>query len=361
MGIYSKKFLNESAVADTIQDPNNPGNDLDQIEKDICGPQGIEAHSDEIEDAQTGVVGDPLEEAYVVMYESEYNFNQLMQCIGIAELSAVSNGRDVVFEAADKKGFLAKVKEILKSMFAKITSAFKNVIADIQKGLSGDKKFVTQYKQQIVAGSNTDWSFEGYDFKGLDGYKFEDRGAGVLDDFNKDFSQGFDSVKEIDRASIIKTVMGTEGENPSEAGNNLMKQLTGDKKELKGSSWTGEYVCNILGADSETKAIKEAYGKIKASYEAALKLVQEMDKGINAKEDGTSGKIAVATYYTNVIRFRQSVENVRYAVYVKVAKAKRNQARRMATMFKAAAPANVNVQHNSADMSKSMFGSLNFV
>ena len=151
MGIYSTIF--KEADLTSVQDPENPGVDLDQIEKDIAGPQGIEAHAEEIEDAVEGVVGDPLEEMSIIVYESEYNFNQIMRCIGLNEVASASKGREFIFEAEDKEGFFKKVKDALIAAFKKVTELFKKVLANIATGVGADKKFVKMYAKQIEAGA----------------------------------------------------------------------------------------------------------------------------------------------------------------------------------------------------------------
>ena len=107
-------------VESAVQDPDDIGVDLNQVEKDIAGPDGIEAHRDEVEAAEEGLIGDPVAEAFDIMYEAEYNYNQIMKCIGIHEISEASMGRELVLEAEDSKGFFARVKEILTKMFARI-------------------------------------------------------------------------------------------------------------------------------------------------------------------------------------------------------------------------------------------------
>ena len=109
MAFYSVNMttIKESTA---VQTPEDIGVDLDQVEKDIAGPDGIEAHRDEVEAAEEGLIGDPLEEAYFIMYESEYNYNQIMRCIGLNEISQAQLGRDLVLEAEDVTGFFATVK-----------------------------------------------------------------------------------------------------------------------------------------------------------------------------------------------------------------------------------------------------------
>ena len=105
--IYKSKILREGGVSpeDVINTPEEIGVELTEIEKAICGPDGIEAHRDDVEAAKAGVVGEPLEEAFNMIYEAEYNYNQIMRCIGINELKSYNEGKEFVFTEADKAGF----------------------------------------------------------------------------------------------------------------------------------------------------------------------------------------------------------------------------------------------------------------
>jgi hypothetical protein len=76
MGMYFERLL-ESGV---IQTADDTGVDLDAIE------QAVEEERGDLNDeAESGVLGDPdpVEEAAMIMYESTYNYNQLMKRIGM--------------------------------------------------------------------------------------------------------------------------------------------------------------------------------------------------------------------------------------------------------------------------------------
>lgn len=129
MAIYSYK---ESAIDDTIQTPDDVGVDLDQIEEDIAGKDGIEAHRDEIEYADEEGVGDPLEECATLIYESTYNMNQILKCLQIHDLHEASRGREMILEAVDIAGFFDKIYDALVIAFRKITEVFAKVRADMR-------------------------------------------------------------------------------------------------------------------------------------------------------------------------------------------------------------------------------------
>ena len=69
MGYFYNKFLESAAV----QTDDEIGNDLKQIEDDIEGKDGIEAHAEEIEDALDGMVGDPFDETAVLTEGFSYS------------------------------------------------------------------------------------------------------------------------------------------------------------------------------------------------------------------------------------------------------------------------------------------------
>ena len=225
MGIYKNRLLESAATdLDSVQTPGDVGVDLDQVEKDIMGPDGIEAHRDEVEDAVEGVVGDPIEEAYMAMYESEYNYGQIMKVLGMAELREASMGRDLVLEAADIKGFFANVKKIIKNLFAKVVEAFKKAINYITSTIASDKKLVEKYKDKIEAGWDTDWKAKGYLFKDKIEMPNSFRSTATKDSLDKlkneyknnSFKKFDDEEKDIDASDDYEEEDGVETDESCE-------------------------------------------------------------------------------------------------------------------------------------------------
>ena len=347
MSIYSAKLALESAVSpdDVIQTPGDTGVDLDAIEKAIIGDDGIEAHRDEVEAAEEGLIGDPVAEAYEIMFESEYNYNQLMHMIGIHELCAASSGRELVLEAVDIKGFFARVKEILANMFAAITKAFRKVAQTIGASVSNDKKLVTKYKAAIEAGGDTDWNAKGYVFK--DKIEFESKVFNA-EDWTADAQRHLNNVKDgkelegvIPRAEltkeIIKKIANVDANSVAEMNEVLYKSLRGNVSEpiaLTKSNMPASKIIAILESDKESKEIKAGYDQIKKSYDEALKTITKLESEITGKEYGDVSKaFAVCEYYTTAIKTEKTVQNGAYTTLLKAAKDKRAQARRLALML----------------------------
>lgn len=366
MGIYSAKFALESA-ADVIQTPDNVGIDLDQIENNIVGPDGIEAHRDDVEDAMEGVVGDPLEEAYMTMFESEYNYNQLMKSIGMAELREASYGRDLMLEAGNIKSFFMNIKKIITNMFQRITTAFKKFMDKMDIQVAIDKSFVSKYRSKILSGGKKKWSAKGYVFPDEITFNNTFKGENYIPEITRDLAalrRGEDvrpKSKEETRGIIIKDISGVAAQDIDGMNKLLIRTLHGgseSKVELYGKI-KPEQVVATLSADRETKAIKNMYNSVKDTYKSALKQITEMEKNITAQDySNTSRALAICEHYTSAITFEKNVQNNVYVISMRAAKEKRAQARALAHKF--VKEADSTVQHNSATVynSNSVFSSI---
>ena len=345
MSIYSAK-ISESAPA--IQTPNDIGNDLEQIEKNIMGPDGIEADREEIEASQSGLVGDPIEEMYYAMYESQYNYNQMMRAIGISELKEASIGREFVLEGADVKGFFEGVKKILLKLFEAVTLAFKKVFQVIGSSLSNDKALVNKFRSAIVSGSTTDWKTDGYIYADSIVFEAESHANKLVEDAkneielvknDKEVSHKFTEGKELYCRELIKDISGIDTDDISEMAEKLIITLRGgDKKiELDKSNVSANDVIAVLSGDKEHKDVKKGYDSIKKTYEEALKAIKKLQDSVEKDKDFLKGSAssanAICEFCTFAIQFEQKAQNMAYQVYSKAAREKRSQARRLALMF----------------------------
>ena len=378
MGIYSAKIALESAVKpeDVINSPTDIGAELDEIEKAIAGPEGIEAHSEEIEDANTGLIGDPIEEAFMVMYESEYNYNQIMHTIGIHELAAASMGRDFVLEAADREGFFKRISDWLKDMFAKIAKAFKYAVAKIASLISNDKKFVEKHKEAILGGAEGDWKAKGFVFKDTiafekDVFKATDWAAPAAEKI-KDIKttdakvslDEFDNIKSEVLGKVAKDVNDIEGMRKA-----LYAELRGGNSEpieLDKSKISGNDVIAILSGENEKKAIVKAYDEVKNSYKESQAAVEKLRKEVKDGDkdftaNGLSKAFAICEYYTRAIKFEKQVQTVVYTTLIKAANEKRAQARKLAASFIAAYQKPKAEEPKAKNESADLFGGIKLI
>lgn len=349
MGIYSNLINFESAA---VQDPDNTGVDLDQVEDAVMGDDGIAAHKDEVEAAIAGTV-DPVEEAYTAIYEAEYNYNQIMRTIGIRELSEATYGREIVLEGVDVRGFFDKCKQFFIAMFKKITEAFKNVAKILMSSIASDKTLATKYARDIRAGFEGNWSATGYKFLDVitleDVYKYcddysADEVKGILDlgtsDFNDDNYYNKSSKEEIMKKVASAIGLGNDISSDKEYREALTRKLRcGADKPIELNSKSGisyDQIITNLKNDKEVKDIKKAYETIKKSFNKTITDLKTLEKAVQQENGSNAEKNKRMAYVSGAIASMKnikSVESITYSVTLNAAKQKRAQARKMALYF----------------------------
>lgn len=370
MGIFYTKLM-ESAVEEVIQTPDDIGVDLDAIEKNIVGDDGCEAHREEIDDAMEGVVGDPLEEAATIMYESEYNFNQLMKCIGMAELNEMAAGRDFVLEAGSEnsESFWQKTKQVFVKMFESITRVFREAVAKITTALTGDGEFCRKHREEIRNGfENHDWTITAYDLDKLN-YDYKPSESKLGDGVQAALANTRGWSKEHDSAisskTMIKNVAGVDASDVNEMRSKLESDIFVKKEYKKGEGEKLlEAVNYIMNSKSDVKLLRDKYDAIKTSYKQLFKDLEALkknaskdrkDANADTAEEG-SRQNAVVMAYISAHRYEKNLQHVVFTMALKAHRARRNQARAMAVKWynagkKKAADKKGNkteVQHNGA-------------
>ena len=329
MGYFYEKMLEASAVADAIQDPDNVGNDLNEIEDAIMGDDGIEAHRDEIDDAVEGMIGDPVEEASMLIFESNYNFNQLMKAIGIAELNEACAGRDFFLEGENEKTFKEKVVEFLKTAWAKLCKIYKDVTDFIKKSLPTKKNYITNNREAIERGFKTDWSVEMFDMDALANDKYFQ--------FKSPKDYAGDRTSD-EKADIIHHVSGGViasdiKELESKVTADLFKKVTYTSKDtnlLEMAINLSQSPVDISELEKKHRIIKNLYSKYITAVKADHNANRDMNTG---KRDMTR---AETTAFVDLIRFESSVVNKLYSIKLKASKARNNQAWQLVQSWKKA-------------------------
>ena len=348
MGMFYNKLM-ESAVEDVVQTPDDIGVDLDAIEKAIAGEDGIEAHRDEVEAAEEGVVGDPLEECAVIMYESEYNFNQLMKHIGINELSEYANGKDFVLEGANLQAFFDKTREVFVKMFERFTEVFTKAVANLSDKMNFDKALVKKHEKEIRAGFDKfqDWVFEdAYDMDTLN-IEYAPKKSSLLElwdkaiDGVKDAGEGLVLDKApLSNAAAVKRVSGLDVADDGKAAGEMVTQLKAKafvKTRYQASDASGllDTVLNILKGENDVKKLREAYKDIKEDYKKLFKWLKECQSKSAFKDDentsaNTKNIKEACLAYTAAARYEKNLQHAYFGVCLNAHKTRRSQARRMA-------------------------------
>lgn len=394
MSIYTNKILREEVnPEDVINTPTDIGAELDEIEKAICGPDGIEAHRDEIEDAQAGVVGEPLEEAFHMIYEAEYNYNQIMRCIGMNELKSYNEGKEFVFTEADKTGFFETFKAWLKKAFEKVVEFFKKIIASLTEMIGADKKFVEKHNAEIKAGydklkAEKDATIDTYEFKNVGNtadeitksdYFSQDDPANHYHRMEAELSgnnaAGVDHNPELrekdslDRMGIYDIL--PQDTNMANLTERLTGYLRGEKKTVainQNPNLSADAVIARLSAQL-INAVKSHFNQIKSNYAARIKMIDDMRRLCSKEEDEAiaNKKIAICESYMADMRHDLRVENIKCAVFMSALKARVARDRVLAHKYYAAGkkdekPAEEPApKQESAPISSVIFSSMKFV
>ena len=380
MGLYNNRYFIENEVEPEAiyNDKNNPGD----VELDDIADAALNANDEEQEYAQTGdlnpVDADPVDEAFVIMYESEYNFNQIMTTIGMSELNEAARGRDLILEAADFKAFFNKVKNFLKKMFEKISNTFTKVMKKLDFAAKADKKFVSKNKSAIEKGktmiNRNNFDMKGYlyeeidddfsfgDFKTTHGKIKSPEGVStlarmILDEIKNDKLMNYEEVHEKLIDINIKNFPSAE-----EIAEFYEELYRGGKEEIALSTKIDEVVKRsiaLLEKERDTYRIREAYNKVKNSYKNALASIDRMDKDINAfdyDEKSVNLCMSVTSSASSYIKYARNSVNVKFSVSMRIAKESRAQARRI--VHRLADIAGYGKKNESASVSGSIFGDI---
>ena len=326
-------IYSESAV----QDPTNVGNDLEQIENDVF----------ESRDELTDVSTDSVEEAFNIMYESEYNFNQIMRAIGMAELNEAANGREFFLEGANAKAFFEKIKNGLKKMFESITKAVKKVLHKLDFALKSDKKFISENKSKIEKAAKGKWSYQGYKYTDL-----LDKAKNVFNTTNLDNittemnklrekADKDDDITDVDIDALnvnIITIIGNRepvlnvdmGKHAHDLALELRNNQT-EKRELNKYIDVNKDVIDVLKSDRDTTKIRELYNECKKAFNKAISEIQKYEAKVSKTNDARSTiQIQIAAMANKAYNRSLSVANLEYSCLMKAAREKRAQARAVA-------------------------------
>ena len=375
------KAMLENDIKDIVQDPENPGVDLDAVEKAIAGDNGIGAHQDEVDDAVEGMIGDPVEEFAMIMYESEYNYNQIMEAIGMAELREAAMGRDLVLEAADIGAFFKKIKEFFVRMFERFTEAVRNIMAKLNLQVKSDKKYVEENRALIEKGYATDcWKDdEGYDVFSLNLIAEATKlsvSAEDVDDINKakaklatminseDIDATLENLKELNKKNLTKTILQTKHKDSACEDLGAFRKYIHDdifngKKKLKTLIENASYVPETLKNDEEGKAIRDMYKAAKDEYKKIFDNISKWEKA--AKSNNIEGKdkyLAACQILTKAFKIDRSINDIVFAVITSAYNYKRSICRKLAHKFvsEAKKTANPNTSTAATNESTSIFG-----
>lgn len=362
MAIYrARTFVSEGAVETPEKDPTPeyPGVDLDAVEKAIID------QTDEHDccDIDKSHYESPVEECAAIMYESEYNFNQIMKCIGINELKEFSNGRDLILEGADLHAFFERVKQLIVKMAEGFMAMCQKAFTAIKNAITADKKLVGEYAKDIEVGFGKDgWKFENaWDLEALNA-KYNPLKQSIADvDFEELIKDAENNVlldgDTFSHAAAVKRISGVEVSDEGNAAAQMKEAL--NKKFFVSTTYESgadnELLNTVMGILKNTSDIDElntAYADIKNGYKELLNKLKLFENAArvgkfvdNIADDKDGAKSMsqvqnVLTKYTELAKFEKNIQHNYFIVCLSAHKARRNQARKMALKW-------YNIGHNA--------------
>ena len=117
---------------------------------------------------------DPVEEALYNVAVDEANYNKILGCLAIAEVTAAHNGLDPasVYTEGTISDFWGKIKEFFKKLWAKIKGLWAKLVATFDQHAKSGKEFFDKYKKTLLDKFNKidkdKVKFSGYNFSARD-------------------------------------------------------------------------------------------------------------------------------------------------------------------------------------------------
>ena len=117
---------------------------------------------------------DPVEEALYNVAVDEANYNKIIGCLAIAEVTAAHNGLDPasVYTEGTISDFWGKIKEFFKKLWTKIKGLWAKLVATFDQHAKSGKEFFDKYKKTLVDKFNKidkdKVKFSGYNFSARD-------------------------------------------------------------------------------------------------------------------------------------------------------------------------------------------------
>ena len=305
---------------------------------------------------------DPVAECMIAIYESEHNWNQIMNALASREVLESARGREMVLESVDIKGFFAKVKEFFVSLWKKITAVVKNWLENASAVLRTNKSFAAKYGSKLKDGKDAYFAdssnkvFKGYNFPSalvrpalvgqiqeMDSSdqtkKVNDIIAGLRNG-NRDMS---DIVSNINNDEIRGAFCNKDSVSADNYRDELKNYYFGSKEkvtlEQNSAMLNPDNLKGILSGDMKMKDVKDAYNSMKKSINGTIKALNDLEKAVKGSYDkgganeNTSGALTAISKWSSAIKESKNVAHMAMTTFMKAAHAQTAQARRIANAY----------------------------
>lgn len=310
---------------------------------------------------------DPVAECMIAIYESEHNWNQIMNALASREVLESARGREMVLESVDIKGFFAKVKEFFVSLWKKITAVVKNWLENASAVLRTNKSFAAKYGSKLKDGKDayfadsSNKAFKGYNFPSalvrpalVGQMKEMDTGdlnkginelIAVLRNGGKITSNSGDDLAV--PTGAVDKIRGAFCNKDSVSADNYRDELKnyyfGSKEKVtldqNSAMLNPDNIKGILSGDMKMKDVKDAYNSMKKSINATLKALNDLEKAVKSTYDkgeaneNTSSALTVISKMSSAMKESKNVAHMAMTTFMKAAHAQTAQARRIANAY----------------------------
>lgn len=372
-----EEFMGNTGFDDNmIGDPNGKDKyevdiqDVADVIEDINADYVDQSSQDEL-DGQD-LAEDPVNECMIAIYESEHNWNMIMQAIGTKEILEAAKGRELVMEAVDIKGWFKSMKDFFVKMWKKFTAVVKNWIDNAMAAFRTNKSFAEKYGSKLADGKKAyeakkdKKQFKGYNF-GAD-VAFAQKVAEVvvagakanasatetwarnlinnLDkdyDFSKFANSAFVPLKADNLRGRLLSGSAKRGEYESTSGDSFRDALkvayfgSKEKVTLTGNSLEPSTLLTILkSGNSDVKAVKKAYSECKKAFDKTIKALNDLEKAMSKTGDANEHKSSAMNAVTKMISNEKECKNaltMSSSMLMKAIHAQKAQARKVANAY----------------------------
>jgi len=239
---------------------------------------------------------DPVEEALHNVAVDEANYNQILGCLAVAEVTAARQGLDPtsVYTEGTISDFWGKIKEFFKKIWAKIKGLWAKLVATFDQHAKSGKEFFDKYKKTLADKFN---KIDKDKIK-FSGYKFVEHDILDVKAANYDITSVAKTLsKDDDDDKVTENEEKFRGELIGESGSFTMKEMTkelhdklrdGGSKESDLDFVNFSYISKILG--NSDKALENCKKEFRDVEKTVEKNIKEAEKNQNKRIDASVEK-----------------------------------------------------------------------
>ena len=285
---------------------------------------------------------DPVEEALYNVAVDEANYNKILGCLAIAEVTAAHNGLDPnsVYTEGTISDFWEKIKEFFKKLWAKIKGLWAKLVATFDQHVKSGKEFIDKYKTTL----NDKFNKIDKDKVKFSGYKFS------VSEFTKDLDA--DKVTaDLDIVKVITKIgVDTDDDKITEIEDKFRGQIVGDANssytlkemvkelhdklrdggtkdnDLEGITYT--YIFNVLSeSDKAKRTFDKLFRAVERKMNSSIKAIErtQNDNIKTAASDSNAVNNNVVELYTKALRIVKSGFASLQAAAAEIAKAMKDE------------------------------------